>query len=202
MEPSDQLDRIEARLARIERGLDLLEQQAPAAMAVATDALDDFARRYPDIEQRLQGLSALAERLSRPETLRAMRLLVDYGESLPQLAATFIDALDDLAAQAAKKGVSLATISEDLKVSLSVIVKAAPKIRAALEAGMFDKPAIDTLERMGKAAATVQDKTPTPVGLFGALKAMSDPEVKRSLGFAIEMARAFGQNEIAKKMEE
>ena len=35
-------------------------------------------------------------------------------------------------------------------------------------------------------------REPAPVGLFGAMRALSDPEVQRSIGFAVELARGFG----------
>lgn len=188
----DQLARIEARLERIERALDVAKD-VPNAVAIATDTIDDWARKHPDLDERLEAFLAVFEHLTRPKTLKGLKLVLDHLENLPNTIAIAGDTLDDIARQAAAQGLPVGTLFEDLSGTLAAFIRVAPKLRATLESGMLDARAIETLGRMAKTASDLTEHEPTPVGFFGAIKAMSDPEVQRSVGFAVEMAKGFGR---------
>lgn len=78
------LERIDARLARLETTadrLETLERALPGAVAAATDTFDDVVERLRsrdiDVDQRLHVLVDVAERLTSPEALAALRTLLD-----------------------------------------------------------------------------------------------------------------------------
>lgn len=171
-----------------------LDQIANVSNVVATaaDTIDDWARRHPDLDKRIAGLLDILDHATRPATLKSLKFAIEQLEDIPNLVAVAGDALDDIARQAAARGLPVGTLVEDLVGTITAFIRVAPKIRATLESGMLDERAIDTLGRMARAAAQLADHEPTPVGFLGALRAMSDPEVQRSVGFAVELARGFG----------
>jgi len=96
--PADTLERIEARLARIEAMMTPLAQvaaQLPQTAAVATDALDEWAQQDGQLDARLAEVTKLAMRASEPTTLRRLRAMLDHVDALPDLMATGMDVLDE-----------------------------------------------------------------------------------------------------------
>jgi uncharacterized protein YjgD (DUF1641 family) len=89
------LARIDERLARVERALEmatLAAGAAPAAIATAVDTMDDLARmaqeRGIDIDARLRMLARVMERLTAPEALSAVETLLDKVDSLKAVLAS------------------------------------------------------------------------------------------------------------------
>ncbi len=96
--PPDTLERIEARLARIEAMMTPLAQvaaQLPQTAAVATDALDEWAQQDGQLDARLAELTKLAMRVSEPATVRRLRAMLDHLDALPDLVATGMDVIDE-----------------------------------------------------------------------------------------------------------
>jgi len=80
---------IEKRLARIERSMDQVDQiaaQIPLLMATVTEIADNYARKIPDIDARLEKAMDLVERLTRPQTMESLEKMLDLVEQAPQLA--------------------------------------------------------------------------------------------------------------------
>lgn len=78
------LERIDARLARIEataERLESFERMLVPAVGAATDTFDDIVERLRqrgvDVDQRLHVLVDVVERLTSPEALAALRTLLD-----------------------------------------------------------------------------------------------------------------------------
>lgn len=89
------LDRLERRLARIERTLDRLDEAtraAPNALAAVVDTLDSFAARAQqegiDFDERLRVLSRVTERLTAPEALETLEAALDRMHGLKTLLAS------------------------------------------------------------------------------------------------------------------
>ncbi len=219
---TDQLARIEARLERIEQSLENLTRLAERATAgeatkalesalgqlsqandmVATvgDIVDAWARKVPDLDRRIEGALAVLEQATRPTTLKNLAFALKQVDELPKLAAVAGDALDDIARRAAERGLPVGTLFEDLSNTLEAFIRVAPKIRELLESGMLDAAAIDTLGRVARVTSRLADQQPPQMGFLGALRAMSDPEVQRSVGFAVEFARGFGSTDTPKAL--
>ena len=86
----ERVERLEARLQPV---LELIDQ-APAAVATASDIADDLVARKGDVDERLRAALHLVDRLSEPSTLRAMQKAVDLLDDAPQLAAVAGDLFD------------------------------------------------------------------------------------------------------------
>jgi uncharacterized protein YjgD (DUF1641 family) len=198
--PADAMARIEARLARIEAMLSRVEQAAeplPGMVAAAGDAIDEIATTYGEPDARLQQATALVERLTRPETLEMLQQALDVAESMPGMMAAAVDAVDELAAQAAARGVDLETLMHQLVDTAQGMTRLAtsPEVQQLLESDMMSKGALTALSSAARALAVArEDDGPTKVGIFGAMGAMRDPDVQKAVAFGLRFARGFGQN--------
>ncbi|MGF1469762.1 MAG: DUF1641 domain-containing protein [Sandaracinaceae bacterium] len=194
----DVLARIDARLARIEASLrryDAIAEQAPAFVAAATDAFDEAATLAGRPDERMRRAASLLERLSRPETLDALETLVDALEAAPGLVATAVDAVDELAAEAARQGVGLEALFEQLLRTMQGLTRFAtsPEVQEFLGSDMMSEGALATLSEAARSLAAARAETERRVGVLGAIGALRDPEVQRAVGFAVTFAKGFGR---------
>lgn len=249
--PPDPLERIEARLARIEAMMTPLANvaaQLPQTAAVATDALDAWAQQdgqldarlseitklamrisepatlkrlramidhidaMPDLvatgmdvldeasgalelSERVTGLAKLVERASRPRTIAQATLLLEKLETLPEVVATGLDAIDDWAAIQGASGLNLEQILAAAREALKGVANlaTAPQVRDLLDSGLLSPEALEPLGAVARAMAQTRSGPTPSVGMLGALSALRDPDVQRALGFVITLGRAFGQ---------
>jgi len=192
------LARIEARLDRIERTLAPIEKlahDAPALAATVGDIGDEIAARLGNTEQRVQALGDLAERLTRPDTLRTLGHVVDVIESAPNLVATATDTADELIAQAAEEGLDLTHVVDDTKRLFIGLLKlmTSPQLRALLDSGMLDPQVLTTLGIVARSVADANEVEPPQVGIFGAMKRLRDGDTQRALGFVLRVAEGVGR---------
>lgn len=195
---AEALERIEGRLERLERALEPLTvalTAATPAAAIAADGIDAWARAHgaSDVDARLEGARQLALRISRPETLARLNLLIDHFEAAPEFLAMFLDIVDEWVRAAGKEGVPVhETVGKisDVLLRLGRLVNA-PEFEALLQSGVLGAGALDVMGRAAEALADARE-APDRVGLLGALGALRQPDVQRALGFALRFARAFG----------
>lgn len=192
IDPNALLARIDARLARLEGVIEPIGH-LPAALATAVDILDEQAAELGDVDARVRGTIDLLERLSRPRTLETLRQLVDVIEQAPNVVATGTDIFDELMEEAGQQGLALPNLVDDVKGLVMVLLRVAPRVHQLLESGMLDERTIRTLGSMGKAMAEANEIEPPKVGLFGAMRAMRDADIKRAVGFALRVGVGFGQ---------
>lgn len=195
----DALARIEARLERIESMLGRVERladQVPGAAAMAGDLFDEWAASDGHVDERLRALTQLLDRITRPEVLHALTVLVEQVEAAPGLVAMTVDILDEAARQASESGVDLHELTANLgEAARGVILLASrPEVRKLLESDMFSPGAIETLSAAARAMTEAKEEETRRVGLFGAMGAMRDPEVQQAVGFALRVAKGFGQS--------
>lgn len=206
------LDALEARLAPI----DQLVAQAPGAVAMFTDTADQLAARVGegDLHDRLGAAARVIDQLTRPETLSAVEQLLQRLDQLapalalldqaPGAVAMVTDSLDGLAAQVAETGIPLhervhvlvgaaerLTSPAALEV-LTVVTQRLPEIKALLESGVLDPEAVRVVSLAGRALVASRACGCGPLGPFAAARALSEPEIKEALGFAVAFARQFG----------
>jgi uncharacterized protein YjgD (DUF1641 family) len=205
------LGRLEDRLSRLEEKLEAtaaLTAQAPAVIGAVGDTFDDavahLAHRGVDVDERLHAALRLLERVSEPRTLAGLQQLVDMAESMPGMVAAAGDTLDQHIAGLAARGVDvdqrlriLSQVAERLTApeALEAVCKVLGNIEAlthVLESGILDECAIATVGCAARALADTRAEGIEPVGMLGALRALSDPGVQRSLGVAVEFGRRFG----------
>lgn len=197
--PSSPMERIEQRLERIEAMLgryDALAQQVPPMAAMAGDIADEWARKDGHADERLAQLMVLTERLTRPQVLHAMTVFVEQVEMAPGLIAMLGDMFDELAREAEAQGVDLHEMTANLGEAIRglVLLAAKPEVRQLLESEMFSPGAIQTLSVVASALTESAGEEPPRVGMWGALGALRDPDVQRSVGFAVKVAKHVGQS--------
>lgn len=201
------LTRIEERLDRLVAVLD----DALPTIGMATDAADEviagLQERGVDLDERVQGVGKLLDQLSDPSTVAVLSNLV---ESLPRLAplidvaATFegttgmvFDMFDAQVAELQAQGIDpearfgqvaellIRLTDPEFHQHLSYLLDAAPALMAATRTGEVFGRAIDEVACCG---------APQQVGVLGVLRALSDPNVQRAAGFAVQVAQKVGEH--------
>ena len=193
------LRRIETRLERLERTLDPITAAtaaAPALTSTAVDVLDDWAHQHGDLDERLRTLSELLERMTRPEALAPLMMMVELSEQAKPAIATVTDIVDETMARAAAEGMEIERLVESSKNAVLKLAQLATarEVQALLDSGMLDPAALSTLGMTARAVADASDEPAPEVGMFGALRAARQPSVKRALGFLIRVAEKLGDN--------
>lgn len=168
----EKVERIEDRMMT----LDPLLEQAPGLVSMATDTIDnlvfDAKTAGIDLDTRMKQTLALLEQLTQPTVIHALTTLVNnlgmienILNETPAFVAMAVDAGDELYANIKHAG-----IDPERLVQLGLAT------------------AQNTLT-MVEAANTTQ-----PLGPWGMIRALADPDVQRALGFLTNFARAFGQS--------
>ena len=154
------------------------------------------------MERIAQSLGRIEERLSRLESAVA-RAESAASHAGPAVAAA-VDTFDDLVAGLQARGIDiderLATtlgVAERLTSpaalgAVSALLDRTEEIQAVLESGVLDKTSVAVVAELGRALAASGRGAPERVGIFGALRMMSDPDVQRALGFTLRLAQSFG----------
>lgn len=192
------LERIEARLEGLERALAPVAElttQGPAIAATLGDIIDEQTVRLGDFERRVRALSETLEHLSRPQTMASLRQVVEIAENAPNLIATLADITDELMAEAEGEGLDLTHIGDDGRRLLIGLLKLAtsPELRSLMDSGMLDPRTLESLGTVAKTLVEANETEPPRVGLFGAMRALSDEDTQRAVGFLLRVAQSFGR---------
>lgn len=190
------LERIEARLAKLDPLLGPLLDAAPGALAMLGDTFDEFSNELGDLDERLRAGLRLLERVTRPQTLAQLEAAIELLDAMPGAVAMLGDSFDELAREAAARGVPLDRIVPELGRTIAMLLEllTQEQIQQLLSSDLLLPNAIEALATAARALAVTQYSGTEPLGLFGALAAMREPEVQRALGFALDVARRFGTN--------
>ena len=219
--PAPDLDHLARRIDHIDQVVSRLENalaNAPALTATLVDAFDDTCRRAArnghELDTRLTHALALIDRLTAPETALALEALLDrlpqlnslaaHLDQLPASLATLVDIFDDYAARLDDQGIDLAT---SLRQGLHAAVWLGQRVSETelerlgilLRSDVLDPSALAVVGKTGTALASTHERAadshkPDQLGPLGLLKALRDPDVKRSLAFALDVARTFGRS--------
>jgi uncharacterized protein YjgD (DUF1641 family) len=193
------LDHIEERLDRIERALrpvEELAQQAPLLLATVTEIADSMAARMGDLDERSHALIQVTEKLTRPQTLETLEKAVEMAEQAPALVATGVDVMDASMRQLAESGLPIEHLVEIAQSFIKGLAElsTSPEVRNLLQSGMLNPQAVKTLGQAAEALADASKAPQRQVGVFGALRALGQPEVQRAIGFLMNVAERFGQS--------
>ncbi len=193
------LRRIEARLERLEQAIEPLTEvtaAAPALTSTAVDVLDDWAKQHGDLDTRLRTLSELLERMTRPEALAPLMMMVELSEQAKPAVATFTDIIDETMARAASEGMEIERLVESSKNAILKLAQLATarEVQALLDSGMLDPAALSTLGMTARAVADASMEPAPRMGMLGALRAARQPSVQRALGFLMRVAENVGEN--------
>jgi hypothetical protein len=150
--------------------------------------------------------SPLLDRLGDPKVLQSLLEVLDRLE----LAAFVLESVDGFLRRSEGIGQALSEDVHDLKkatqpdiVKLKEIMRAMPALVTAgqtlVKSGMLEPKTVEALGKMGRSVADSYDEAATapraarPLGIFGLLKAIRDPDVNRALDFALHVSKAYGQ---------
>lgn len=137
-------------------------------------------------------LDALAERLLDPKTASALNTLLDHAG----LLAVLVSGLDGLITRGDTITESLASGAVELRAAQSAGTGELGQLLVALR--QLTRPeVVDVVGAASRAVAagshqTAADRTRIS-GIRGMLRAIKDPDVSRTLGFAVSIAKAFGR---------
>lgn len=158
------------RMSTLEAAVDKLAvamEQGPGLVSMAADTVDETIRQAAQrgvyMEDRVQNTIHLLEKLTRPEVTQQLSALLNLAEQAPGLIAMGMDTLDEQMRQAGENG-----------VDLQQIAKLTGSATAALSEAGQQAPA-----KVG--------------GIFGLLRALSDKDRQKGLGFLMNFLKLFGQ---------
>jgi uncharacterized protein YjgD (DUF1641 family) len=126
-------------------------------------------------------------------------------EQLPQLVAIVTDTLEPHLLRAEDAGIdpgeriaALVKIAERLTTPAALglaetLVSHLPNLHRLLDSELLSAGAVQTVSKAGSALAAAANSEPAPAGLMAALRALRDPAIQRSLGFALRFAQLFGR---------
>lgn len=174
-------------------------------VAHAGAQLADLMER-PEIDRLLR--SGLLETLAEPRTIEGIKALAGRLE----LATFVLDALDGFLRRGDAVVDAMTEGAEDLRQAsplidgeqLRKVANGLPSLVEAgsllADAGMFDPKTITVLGRLGQAVAGAHQDlekgtaaSVRPLGLFGLLKVLREPEMQRVLNLALRVAERYGK---------
>ena len=172
-------------------------------------------------DRGLKGLAVL-EKASRPENLALVDELLDHAGAVRFAASAGSRAVSSLEASASldtvserlgalagKGGAVLASpvldklldgpLLDPAKLERAVDalqrlaeVASTPAFGKLLDSGLLDAAALSTASAAGTALVEARAGAVEPVGLFGTLGKLGDPDVQKAMGFAFALAKRFG----------
>jgi uncharacterized protein YjgD (DUF1641 family) len=188
------------------------------ALSVGTDVLDEHvaaaAERGIDVDQRLAELLGLVVQLTQPDTLTAIKALVDHlpqlsrlaslADQLPDLLATVGDVLDDSQRRLESEGLDVERslvngIQAALWLGSQVEKEDLQRMGKLIQSDVLNPDAVAVVENAASSLRHVQEDlcqsgSTRRVGLFGLWQALRNPNVQRSLAFATRFGECFGKN--------
>ena len=162
---------------------------------VAQAALRDgetAALRQDHDDRVLAAIERLDHRIARMESTIAR--LDSATAQVPAVVATVTDIVDGLVARLAARGI-------DVDERLRALVRAADQLTspraldalaAMLASEILAPQTTAVISHLGRAIVAAEHEA-HPVGAWGLLRALRDPEVQRAAGFLIAMTRHFGE---------
>lgn len=153
------------------------------AQALAPDAREDR------LLETLQRLERRVEHLG-----DAVRRLEGATAQIPAVVATVTDIVDGVVERLAARGID---VDDRLRALLRAAdhltsPRALDALASVLSSEILAHPTTEVIGRIGRAIVTAEHEA-RPVGMWGLLGALRDPEIQRAAGFLIAMARRFGE---------
>lgn len=187
------LDAIEARL----EGLRGMTGAAAAAVDVVDEEIGRLDARGIDLDARLRALLALVEAGTEPATLRLASEGVALATTLPGLAAMAADILDEEATRLADEGLDPGeALARGARAALAFGEMVGPRelesLRSLLGSDALDREAIAVVSSAARSLVACRAEPCPTVGPLGLLRGLRDPDVRRGLGFLLQVGRHFG----------
>lgn len=151
---------------------------APNIARIAEPQLADTLAR---IERRMDHMEAALTRLDRATA------------QVPAVVATITDIFDSLIVRLGERGVDVDQRMRALLRAADHLTspRALDALASVLQSEILAHQTTEVVGRMGRAIVKAEHAA-APVGAWGLLRALRDPEVQRAAGFLVAMARHFG----------
>ncbi|MFB6211809.1 MAG: DUF1641 domain-containing protein [Halobacteriales archaeon] len=149
-----------------------------------------------ELSQTATLLAESADGLATPETVQLADRVGENGADLASALETVVEleragTLDDLAEAAGTISLARAALDDDMVTALMGMGSGLGELAdSASEPATVDGLAT-LLTAVGEASDA--DEPPARLGMIGLLRALRDPEVKRGLGFVVQIAAKTGQ---------
>ena len=167
-------------------GAAALPELIEEALAVARDKTAQTHEGAP-LELRLRALAQAGLRLSHPDVIKQWSELLERAlPVLDRLSAIDPKLLDQLFALIER------VTAPELLAPLAQLLDNLPALTETLLALPTDRSAVCLLRAASDALSDVVKQGAAPISAFGALRALSDPQVWRAFGLAVGVARALG----------
>ncbi|MEQ1565156.1 MAG: DUF1641 domain-containing protein [Myxococcota bacterium] len=173
------LPRMEHTLGQVERTLDMLDRASTRAGIGTIEDLEGPATAGLD----------LLKIATEPGTMKALETVIGLAPDLVRLVGPFMRQLGEIDEGTLGKALQFLTSRETLELA-ALLHDRTPALRALLEAADLDPSTLALLKATNEAAAAAVATPTEPVGLFGLLRALGDPQVQRTLGFGVNLSRA------------
>lgn len=176
-----------------------LADQAPVMISMAADAMDEEIQhacaRGVNIDKRLGTALRLTERITDPKMEERLNTLFDISDQMPGMVAMTVDILDEGYRKAVAQGLDLETLAAQGTFALKQMVEllTSEEFRALMSSGVLSPQTLNVLSQAGDALNESQQQEHKKVGLFGTLRALSDSDRKRALGFVMTFMKNFGK---------
>lgn len=167
-------------------GAAALPELIEEALAVARDKTAEAHEGAP-LELRLQALAQAGLRLSHPEFIKQWSEVLE--RALPVLDK--LSAVDPKTLEQLIGLIELMTAPE-LQAPLAQLFENLPALTETLLALPTDPSAVSLLKAASAALSDVGEQGAVPVSVFGVMRALTDPQVRRAFGLAVGVARALG----------
>ena len=188
----------EETAVKLNQLLDLADQ-LPGTLAMMGDMMDETVRRAAsngvDIEARLRAGLTMAEKLTAPEMMAKLDQLLAMADQAPGMIAMMGDIVDESIRRAGESGINIeAMVRQGARAGakFSALMES-EEFDALMESGILDPEAVASVGKVGRALIASQQQPLEPVGLFGLLSAMRDPNMQRALGFLATFGAEFGK---------
>ncbi|QDU76766.1 hypothetical protein Pan97_38230 [Bremerella volcania] len=194
----------------------VMANDIPNLLAVATDLFDAVARQAAesdiDLEQRATQLLHLFKKVTDPQNLQALNVLVDHlpqlekaakmSDDLPNLVAVATDVFDEWATELKQDGVELEkSVRNGVRAALylggQIRREELDRLGYLLRSDVLSEHSVETVSLMGSALSSCrqgscEQPVPQRLGLFGLLNASRDSNTQRALAFAVQFGKCFG----------
>jgi Protein of unknown function (DUF1641) len=146
-------------------------------------------------DQVLAALERIERRLAEVErTAAAMAPVAGIAETLPGAIAMLSDTFDGVATRLADAGIDLDDRMRSVLRAIEVATapRAVEGLASLVESRLLDPSTLAVINQL--AAALAAPGAAPAVGLWGAIRALREPEVQRAFGFLLAVARQFGKH--------
>lgn len=188
----------------------------PNLVAVATDLFDSLARQAAendiDLEERATQLLHLFKKVTDPENIQALNVLVDHlpqlekaaemSDELPNLVSVAMDVFDEWAADLKQEGFDLEqSVRNGIRAALylggQIRREELDRLGYLLRSDVLSEHSVETVSLMGSALSSCrqgscEQPVPQRLGLLGLLSASRDSNTQRALAFAVQFGKCFG----------